>query len=737
MGQRQGAGWRVGIALVWLVGLLFTGAEPSAAQTVPVPVPSANVRIGGGNTPGAVRLRDGREAAADRVIVRFRDNTAQGEQDDAHRIAGRRIAVRATPRPTRQIAGGSQVIEVAGASVEDTATAYRADPRVLYAQPDFVRYASETPFDPSTGSQYGLTRIGAPAAWNVTHGSPTIKIAVLDCGIRETHPDLVGKVVLSRDFTGSSFGTDDRCNHGTHVAGTASAVTNNGVGVAGVGYHTSLMNGKVLHDDSNGFDSEIANGIHWAADNGANVINMSLGGKDPCSAAPVLQEAVTYAWNRNVVVVAAAGNSYNTDLQVPASCDNVVSVASTDSNDAKSSFSTYGTWVDIAAPGSSILSTVNPDISGGSTYGYKSGTSMATPHVAGVAALIFATSYGTSAQAVVNRMNATADAIAGTGTNWQVGRVNVGAAVAGGGSLPAPALASLAPASATAGGAAFTLTVNGANFNNGATVRWNGAGRPTTYVSATRLTAAITAADIAAATTATVTAANPDGQVSGGLSFGVLPPPPPAISAVSPGSAMAEGAAFTLTVDGANFRNGATVRWNGAARPTTYVNATRLTANITAADIAATGAATVTVANTDGQVSGGLSFTITPAPLSLTGVAPNSGVITGGQPVTLTGRNFRTGVMITIGGNACAVGAASGTAITCTTPPGAPGSASVTVTNTDGTSATLAGAYMYTMRAAGSTAPGGATPNVSLPARALAPIPIGPNTQPNPAPMRR
>src|SRR5215470_5127402 len=152
-----------------------------------------------------------------------------------------------------------------------------------------------------------------------------------------------------------------------------------------------------------------------------------------------------------------------------------------------------------------------------------------------------------------------------------------------------PTLTTLSPSSAQAGGAGFTLTVTGSNFVSGASVRWNGSARSTTFVSASQLTATIAAADIAAAGTAQVTVANPDGSVSNALSFTITAAPGPTLATLSPSSAPAGGAGFTLTVTGSNFVSGASVRWNGSVRTTTFVSASQLTATIAAADIAATG----------------------------------------------------------------------------------------------------------------------------------------------------
>ena len=374
-----------------------------------------------------VQTADGHEAVADRIIVGFRPGVSDAEKNAVGlQVAAAQRGV--SPIPLKRVNTNAQYIDVSGAPSLDTAIqAYRADPRVAYAEPDGILRATGTPNDPLFTNQYGMVKIQAPTAWGLTTGSAAVKIAVLDCGIYEAHPDLAGKVLARQDFTGSASGTDDQCDHGTHVAGIASADKNNGIGVAGVGYNTSLLNGKILGDDGSGDYTWVAAGIQWAADNGANVINMSLGGFGGCS--QTLQDAVDYAWARNVVIVAAAGNDGANERFQPADCTHVVAVASTDSVDAKSSFSNFGTWVSVAAPGSTILSSLNPNINNGTSYGYLSGTSMASPHVAGLAGLLWATGWGTSAQAIVNRLESTADAIPGTGTDWQFGRINVATAI--------------------------------------------------------------------------------------------------------------------------------------------------------------------------------------------------------------------------------------------------------------------------------------------------------------------
>ena len=291
---------------------------------------------------------------------------------------------------------------------------------VEYAEKDAMAYKLEVPNDPSFGSQWGLAKIKAQEGWDVTHGSGSVDIAITDTGINSSHPDLAGKIAVSVNCTISSSclnqTTTDPDGHGTHVAGIASAVTNNSIGVAGLAWEGRLMSVKVLDDSGSGYYSWVANGIIWAADNGAEVINLSLGGS---SSSITLKNAVDYAWNRGVVVVAAAGNSGRNRASYPAYYSNAIAVTATDVNDKKASFSNYGSWVDVAAPGVSILSTYNND------YSTLSGTSMSTPFVSGLAALLKGQNPGLSNSEVRNKIESSSDSISGTGNYWTWGRINV------------------------------------------------------------------------------------------------------------------------------------------------------------------------------------------------------------------------------------------------------------------------------------------------------------------------
>jgi len=309
-------------------------------------------------------------------------------------------------------------------TVETMVRRFNNIPGVEFAEPDYIARATYIPSDPDFSKQWGLTKIQAPDAWDITKGDKAIRIAILDTGIDHDHEDLAGKIpykIFHKNFT-SSFTSDDLYGHGTHCAGIAAAVTDNGIGVAGNGFNCYLMNGKVLDDSGSGSYSWVARGIVWAALWRAKVISMSLSGSSPST---TLERAVNFAWNRrDVVIVAAAGNDGSSTPAYPAYYENCIAVGATDQSDRKASFSNWGpNWVDVAAPGVSIWSTLpNHGSSLGKDYGYLQGTSMATPFVAGLAGLVWTTSYGTDNASVRNRIESTCDPIGLV--YWAHGRIN-------------------------------------------------------------------------------------------------------------------------------------------------------------------------------------------------------------------------------------------------------------------------------------------------------------------------
>jgi len=227
-----------------------------------------------------------------------------------------------------------------------------------------------------------MDRIGLPEAWETTLGNPESIVAVLDTGIDHDNQDLVSKLVGEVNFT-SSATSDDLNGHGTHIAGT----------ITQVAPACSLLNVKVADDAGNCRTSEVAEGIVWAADNGAKVINLSLS----MIASPNLEEAVNYAWDKGAVVVAAAGNETSSAPTYPAAYTNCIAVAATDESGSLASFSNHGDWVDVAAPGVCIYSTWLDN-----QYEAKSGTSAAAAVVSGVAALVFSVAEDTNGSGITS-----------------------------------------------------------------------------------------------------------------------------------------------------------------------------------------------------------------------------------------------------------------------------------------------------------------------------------------------
>ena len=377
--------------------------------------------------------RDGLPVRAGSLLVKFRPGTSESEQEQVHRSIG-------ALKVERLYLGRTSRVGVRENDVARVLLAYRQNPAVEYVVSDHIMRAILTPNDSQFGQQWGMVKINAPAAWDISTSSPSTRVAILDCGVYDStssyispdgnpgHPDIRGKVLSRINFT-TAPDADDFCNHGTHVAGIAAAHTNNSIGVAGVGYNTSIVNVKVLGDNGSGSFSWIINGILWAAGCDTNpcgprraeIINMSLGANTPCDL--LVQSAIDKAWVQGLVIVAAAGNSGASGAITPANCNNVIGVAASDTNDNKASFSNYGAFVDVAAPGVGILST---NYIGG--YSSFSGTSMASPHVAGLASLIWTTSYNTGNDSVVNRIFQTANVSALAGSTF--GRIDAYTSVA-------------------------------------------------------------------------------------------------------------------------------------------------------------------------------------------------------------------------------------------------------------------------------------------------------------------
>ncbi|MEB3222901.1 MAG: S8 family serine peptidase [Candidatus Sericytochromatia bacterium] len=311
------------------------------------------------------------------------------------------------------------------------------DARVEYVEPDVAIPALASPNDPDLPKAWGLGAIRALGAWGRSTGQGGPLVAVLDTGVDGQHPDLAGQLEAGFDtFNGDADATDDH-GHGTHVAGIVAAAGDNGIGAAGVAYGARILPVKVLGANGIGRVSSVVDGIAFAVERGARVVNLSLGGSFESRA---LRDAVAEAVAANVLVVAAAGNAGNTLPVYPAAFPGVVAVGAAAVAGGRAGFSNHGAWVTIAAPGERIYATswARARPSGYAPYTTMSGTSMAAPHVAGAAAVVWALNPTWGQAQVKQRLESTGDPTRGFESNPAVRHLNLAAAL-GAGPEPAPA----------------------------------------------------------------------------------------------------------------------------------------------------------------------------------------------------------------------------------------------------------------------------------------------------------
>ncbi|MCE7984072.1 MAG: hypothetical protein DYG89_23100 [Caldilinea sp. CFX5] len=402
--------------LLLVISLFWVWTQASAAQTTPTAslgaMPAA-IDPPLAYAPGVVivKVKPGVRLATKPGIVTGNALVSANNSDlapvlQASGVRGAESLFTAGGAETARVAGVDNPLAriyrlhlAADANVSTAVELLRTSAAVEYAEPDYLAQAALIPNDPMWGNQWALSKINAPAAWDVTQGAATTIIALIDSGIDPAHPDLVGKLWQNDDIAGNGIDDDqngkiddsngwnfvteannvaDLNGHGTQVAGVAGASTNNGLGVAGLCWHCPLM--PVVAMQANGVAnySTIANAVVYAAANGASVINLSLGGYADSS---LLREAIREAAT-TAVIVAAAGNDDSVTPFYPAAYPEVIAVAATGATDQKAIFSNYGPWVDLAAPGELIQTTTISD------YTASSGTSVATPLVAGVAGLL-------------------------------------------------------------------------------------------------------------------------------------------------------------------------------------------------------------------------------------------------------------------------------------------------------------------------------------------------------------
>jgi serine protease len=323
----------------------------------------------------------------DSLVIDFKDNLPVGEIDRELAVLSKEYQI--SPRLNSEFSQVEQVYVVKGdRSLLDKLRTSSLSKDVESIEPNYIYHALVAPNDPEYSKQWHLRSIHIEQAWEENRGKG-ITVAIIDTGVSKV-PDLEQtEFVKGYDFVSDKVNADDDNGHGTHVAGTVAQSTNNNYGVAGIAYEAKIMPLKVLSGNGGGTISDISESIRFAADNGANIINLSLGGGGESQ---VMKDAIEYAYNKGVLIIAAAGNENAESASYPARYARVIGVGALDAQDERAEFSNYGAGVNIAAPGGGNGSkiwqeTIDPDTNTPILSGLQ-GTSMAAPHVAGVAALI-------------------------------------------------------------------------------------------------------------------------------------------------------------------------------------------------------------------------------------------------------------------------------------------------------------------------------------------------------------
>lgn len=315
-------------------------------------------------------------------------------------------------------------IKVPEQALEQVMAALAKNKHVKFVEKNYIADPVAIPNDPSFPVQWHLSKIFAPQGWDVSTGQSLVKIGIADSGVDPAHPDLASKLLPGYNFYDNNTDTQDVYGHGTQVAGSAAAIGNNGVGISGVAWNNGIVPLRVTDTSGYAYSSTMANAVTYCADHGIRVVNLSFAGT---SSSATVQTAIDYAWKKGTIVFAAAGNSASSVTNYPAGYNNVVAVSATTSTDTRASFSNYGSWITVAAPGSGIYTT-----SRGGGYASVSGTSFASPITAAVGALVLSVNQSLTAQQVVDIIKQSADDLGTSGfdQDFGYGRVNVAKALA-------------------------------------------------------------------------------------------------------------------------------------------------------------------------------------------------------------------------------------------------------------------------------------------------------------------
>ena len=393
-------------AIAWATTATTATTESTTTTTTAPALPTANAA----NAAGAAYAQEATSADPVVPIVTV-ETTPTGPKIVSHPVSSpaeaRAVATDAAKGNDLTSVQSDSIMRPTGSPTNDT-----------YA-------ANQWPLDP--------VKTSFASAWKIANGKRII-VAVIDTGVDANHPDLAGQILSGRAFLhGSAAGVamspaTDRCGHGTHVAGTIAAIANNRIGVSGAAPGVKILPVKVLN--CSGLSSDVANGIKWAANNGARVINLSLGGTTRDSA---VEAAIAYARTKKVVVVAAAGNNHgprscatpgNNAVSYPGASPGVIGVGAIDDQFTRACFSNTGNYVDLVAPGFNVLSTYPTNLTDRTKYApymYMSGTSMATPHVAAAAALVLSRWPTCTSNRVETKLESTAKRLGGKARNDNFG----------------------------------------------------------------------------------------------------------------------------------------------------------------------------------------------------------------------------------------------------------------------------------------------------------------------------
>ena len=518
--------------------------RPIRSLALVVPLVAALLATGAPSGGGVPAVRTANAAAPDgRLIVFWKPgrpaNLADGRIASASTVAG--------------LAGRRSLVVARPGSADALAAELRSDPDVAAVIPDAPMTIDAWPTSGSPNDTYyashqaDLPLIAVPTAWQTTTGSPSVIVAVMDTGTTVTHEDLAGTAFVGPyDASTNTAGAVDAHGHGSHVTGTIAAQTNNGKGIAGIAPGVAIMPVKVLDASGNGYLSYLLAGVDYAVANGAKIVNMSLGGSLTPASVAAAQPTFDATYHAGVTVIASAGNDGDSSVKYPCAFDHVICVAATDNSDAHASFSNANAYVDISGPGVDITSTYPSFGCSGSPACYlpRSGTSMAAPHIAGVAALVLSAWPTDTPDEIETALESTAVDLGTPGRDdtFGFGRVNAAAAVAYG---PVPS----APTGvvATAGNASALVSwTTPASDGGSAFIRYTVTSSPDgkTCTTSGALSCTVSGLGNGTSYTFSVTASNPAG--TGPASAASAPVTPATIPGASTGVSATPGNALAL-----------------------------------------------------------------------------------------------------------------------------------------------------------------------------------------------